>query len=131
MQLSTSKAQSMLANAESKMKAFKAKHQKALEKASEGAKTIGSGLIAAGTSWGFGYAQGRFDSTEIAGVPYDLGVGVLALGASCLVDSDAGKFALESVGTGALCSFTHTLGLGAGKEAREKEADEVKADREK
>lgn len=131
MQLTQAKANAELEKYKEKWATFKAKHQKGIETAGKGAKTFGRAAIAGGTAWGLGYANKRFDTTEVMGVPIDLGAGILALGASVLVKSPTAAYALESVGIGATCAFAHTLGMGAGREAREKDAEEVEKEKKK
>lgn len=125
--LSMSKANQMVESYKNRIKAFGERNKAAIKKAGEGAKLVGSTLIAGGTTYGLSYAMARMDDTEAAGVPYDLGLAVLSGGAGLFIDNDAAKFALTAVSTGALCSFAARKGAEHGQTARLEDAKEAVA----
>jgi len=129
--LSLTKARDQADRAKNMLQNFRDKHKVAIKKAGEGAKVIGSTMIAGGTCYGLSYAMTRMNDTEVVGVPYDLGLAVLATGAGLFVDNDAAKFALTGVGTGALCAFAARKGQEHGESARLVDAQEAVAENKK
>ena len=116
--LSVSRANNELEKARTALTNFRERHKSEIKKAAEGAKTVGAAMIAGGTAYGLSYAMSRLDDAEVAGVPYDLGAAVVAVGAGLFVDNDAAKFALNAIGTGALCNYASRKGQEHGTSAR-------------
>lgn len=67
---------------------------------------------------GFGWAEGRYGSIELLGIPANLGASVVMHGLGYF--GMAGKHSehLHNLGDGALASYLHTMGVGIGARSR-------------
>ena len=67
---------------------------------------------------GFGWAEGRYGSIEVLGIPANLGASVALHGLGYF--GMAGKHSehLHNLGDGALASYLHTMGVGIGARSR-------------
>ena len=68
---------------------------------------------------GFGWAEGRYGSIELLGIPANLGASVVLHGLGYF--GMAGKHSehLHNLGDGALASYLHTMGVGIGARSRQ------------
>lgn len=91
--------------------------RRARQKAGEVTEKLVRTAEIGGTSFGFGFLNGRQGGVELFGVPIELAVGI---GANLFAMMGVGRGMethLASVGDGALAAYFHTLGRGVGKAA--------------
>ena len=100
-----------------KAKSAQASVRRVREELTEKVEAVVSGAEVAATAWGLGVINGRYGGVEVVGVPLDLLVGAAGhvLGLCGVAPSH-----MHAIGNGGVASLTHTLGLGVGRDMKNK-----------
>ena len=89
-----------------------------LSKTDEQVNTVVHATVTAGTAFAFGVVQGRYGGVEVAGVPADLGAGIVLHAMGFMGIGGKASEYMHAAGNGALACYLAALGRGVGGEWR-------------
>lgn len=116
----TSLSHAEVMDKERKVLALASRARTALARADVAIDKTVTAVVTGGTAFACGVVQGRYGGLELAGVPADLGAGLVLHGLGFAGVGGKQNEWLHAAGNGALACYLSTIGNGVGKEWRAK-----------